>query len=350
MRWTSSSLGRWRAALVGAVLLGLLPTLAPAQTDVTTGRISGMVTDTDATALPGVTVECRNTETGFVVVAVTDEGGFYRCLNLPTGTYTMTASLDGFATATAENIRLIISQAPTVNFDLPSASVSETITVTAEETPVVEITNTQAATTIQTEQLEGLPNAGPRLPQPGAADAADPARLGARQPGDLGPARHQHQRHRRRRRLQQRLLRRHGGRRRGARAAGDLAGVDQGVLGDHQRRLGRVRALRRRLRQRDHQERLEQPARLAVLQRPAQQLHRGLRQRPRAGRAGEGAVRRLDRRPDPPRPAVLFRLLRPAGPGGQHPDRLDGARPAGLRRRIRSSSPLPSTSRPGTAT
>jgi hypothetical protein len=141
-----------------ALALGAAP--APAQTDVTTGRISGTVLDTDGSGLPGVTVECRNVETGYVAVAVTDERGFYRCLNLPTGTYTMTASLDGFATATAENIRLVINTAPTVNFDLPSASVSETITVTADETPVVEITNTQAATTIQTEQLEGLPSPG----------------------------------------------------------------------------------------------------------------------------------------------------------------------------------------------
>jgi hypothetical protein len=43
-----------------------------------------------------VTVETKNEETGLVVVAVTDADGFYRALNLPTGSYTITATLDGF--------------------------------------------------------------------------------------------------------------------------------------------------------------------------------------------------------------------------------------------------------------
>ena len=39
-------------------------------------------------------------------VTVTDENGFYRVLNLPTGMYEITAELDGFATATASLILL----------------------------------------------------------------------------------------------------------------------------------------------------------------------------------------------------------------------------------------------------
>jgi hypothetical protein len=131
-----------------------------AQTDVTTSRISGTVVGSDGTPLPGVTIEATNTETGLVQVAVTDEGGFFRVLNLPTGTYTVTASLDGFATATAENVRLLLGSTPTINFTLQSSTVSETITVTADELPVVEVTNTQVGTTIQSEQIDNLPSSG----------------------------------------------------------------------------------------------------------------------------------------------------------------------------------------------
>jgi len=68
-----------------------------AQTDVTTTRITGTVTAAaDGSPLPGATVETKNEETGLVVVAVTDADGFYRALNLPTGSYTITATLDGF--------------------------------------------------------------------------------------------------------------------------------------------------------------------------------------------------------------------------------------------------------------
>ncbi len=141
-----------------ALFVGLAP-FASAQTDVTTSRISGTVEDNDGTALPGVTVTATNTETGLQVTGVTDERGFYRLLNLPTGSYNLEAVLDGFATTTAENVRLLLGSTPTVNFTLQSASVSETITVTSE-VPVVEVTNTATGTTMQEEQIEALPVAG----------------------------------------------------------------------------------------------------------------------------------------------------------------------------------------------
>ncbi len=147
-----------RVWLVAALLLGgALPGLA--QTDVTTSRISGTVTDGEGAPLPGVTVEARNQETGLVVTAVTDEKGFYRLLNLPTGTYTVTASLEGFATLEQPNVRLLLGSAPTINFTMQTAQVADTITVT-DTVPVVEVTNTQIGTTIQSEQIENLPSAG----------------------------------------------------------------------------------------------------------------------------------------------------------------------------------------------
>ena len=145
-----------------AVLLLVLGLTGPvfAQTDVTTSRISGTVEDSEGAPLPGVTVTATNTETGLVQTTVTDERGFYRVRNLPTGTYKIEAALDGFATATADSVRLLLGSTPTINFNLQSSTVSETITVTAEELPVVEVTNTTIGTTIQSEQIENLPSAG----------------------------------------------------------------------------------------------------------------------------------------------------------------------------------------------
>ena len=150
---------RWVCALAALLSVCGLAGPALAQTDVTTSRISGTVEDSSKAPLPGVTVEAINIETDFKQLAVTDASGSYRILNLPTGTYRVTATLDGFATATAERVRLLIGSTPTVNFTLQSARVSETITVTAE-TPTVEVTNTQIGTTIQSEQLKNLPTPG----------------------------------------------------------------------------------------------------------------------------------------------------------------------------------------------
>ncbi len=137
-----------------AALIAAAPTLA--QTDVTTARISGAVRDTTGGALPGTTVEARNQQTGLVVSTVADERGSYRLLNLPTGLYTLTASLAGFAEAVQPDVRLVLGAAPTVDFILPSGAFAETMTVTAE-TPLVEVTRTTAGTTILTEQLTTLP-------------------------------------------------------------------------------------------------------------------------------------------------------------------------------------------------
>ncbi len=149
------TLTRWTFALASLLLLAGFATAAFAQTDVTTSRISGRVTDADGAALPGVTVEAKNQETGLQVVAVTTEDGRYRIFNLPTGSYSVTATLEGFGPANRE-IRLLIGEAPTLNFTLQPGTVTDSITVTSEA-PVVEVTNTTHGTTIQTEQIKQIP-------------------------------------------------------------------------------------------------------------------------------------------------------------------------------------------------
>lgn len=147
------SRGGWLAAL-GLALAWAVPSYA--QTDVTTTRVSGVVKEQSGSALPGATVEAKNQETGFVATAVTDAAGFYRLINLPTGMYTISAALDGFTTADQPDVRLSLNSTPTVNFNLQSSTVTETITVSAE-VPVVEVTNTAASTLINVEMVKNLP-------------------------------------------------------------------------------------------------------------------------------------------------------------------------------------------------
>jgi hypothetical protein len=159
MRKTTFFSLRWPAALFAAVLVFGLVGTALAQTDVTMTRISGTVKDADGGALPGATVEVKSLDTGRVVQAVTDSRGFYRVINLATGGYEITCGLTGFATAKKPDVRLVLGAAPTVDFTLQLAKASESITVTSE-VPLVEVTNTAASTTIQTEQLQQLPISG----------------------------------------------------------------------------------------------------------------------------------------------------------------------------------------------
>ena len=159
MTGTPSVRGRAFFGLALSLALAAGLATAPAllaQTDVTTSRISGTVRDTDGGALPGVSVEGRNQGTGLVQTAVTRSDGFYQLINLPTGMYTISAALSGFKPASRAEVRLDLGTTPTVDFRMQLSSVQESITVTSS-TPTVEVTNTSASTTIQTEQLKNLP-------------------------------------------------------------------------------------------------------------------------------------------------------------------------------------------------
>ncbi|MEZ5313694.1 MAG: TonB-dependent receptor [Thermoanaerobaculia bacterium] len=148
----NGTIRRWTLAL--ATLM--LATGAWAQTDVTTTRASGTITDEQGGALPGATVTIRNDETGLTASAVSDERGFYRLLNLPSGTYTLTVELEGFATAEKAGVRLILGSTPTLDVKMELSAIAETISVTSEA-PEVEVTNTAATTTITTEQIKNIP-------------------------------------------------------------------------------------------------------------------------------------------------------------------------------------------------
>ena len=86
------------------VLSCFLAFVAPAfaQTQITTGVIQGSVTDATNAALPGVTVEARNTGTNLSRVLTTGNDGRFVFLQLPSGTYTVTYTLAGFATLVQE--------------------------------------------------------------------------------------------------------------------------------------------------------------------------------------------------------------------------------------------------------
>jgi len=150
---------KWAAAACAALFVFGLAGVALAQTDVTTARLAGTVKDPDGGALPGATVEVKSLDTGRVVQAVTDNRGFYRILDLEVGRYDITCELAGFATAKRSGVRLLLGSALTVDFTLQLAGASESVTVTSA-VPLVEVANTAASTTIQTEQIQQLPSSG----------------------------------------------------------------------------------------------------------------------------------------------------------------------------------------------
>ncbi|HUJ12759.1 MAG TPA: TonB-dependent receptor [Thermoanaerobaculia bacterium] len=120
----------------------------------TTGAIEGTV-KTGGSPLPGVTVEVRSPSLQGVRTEVSDAQGLFRFTLLPAGTYTVTATLQGFNVVRQQNVRVDLNKTLTLDVTM-SAAASETITVTGAA-PVVDVTSTQQGVNITSQTLQALP-------------------------------------------------------------------------------------------------------------------------------------------------------------------------------------------------
>src|SRR5216684_2012383 len=143
--------------LIGGVLCSA-PQLGWAQ-NLTAGAIAGVVKDTTGAVLPGVTVEAASPALiEKVRVAVADDQGNYKIVDLRPGTYTVTFTLPGFSTFKREGIELTSGFTATANADLKVGSLEETVTVTGAS-PVVDVQNVRTQTVLSREALDALPTA-----------------------------------------------------------------------------------------------------------------------------------------------------------------------------------------------
>ena len=147
-------LARWAVFILALAVA--VPTVSLAQSDAATGSISGMVTDQDGSALPGVTVTCTNSETGFSRSRQTDATGRYALRLLPPGTYTLIAALDGFGRFEQQGVRAQVGSQVNLPIQLGLESVTEEIIVTSEA-PVLETTKASLTSTVSDEELQSLP-------------------------------------------------------------------------------------------------------------------------------------------------------------------------------------------------
>lgn len=141
------------AAFTLSIALAMLPTVAFAQGS--GGTLSGRATDEQGAALPGVTITAAEPSTGTSRVAVTDATGSYRFLSLYSGSYDVTAELDGFATSKAEGVEIQVASTRTLDFQMKIAGVEEIITV-EDVAPLVR-TEPSSGVVISRETLESLP-------------------------------------------------------------------------------------------------------------------------------------------------------------------------------------------------
>ena len=123
----------------------------------TTGAIAGTVRDTTGAVLPGVTVEAASPALiEKVRIAVTDQQGNYRIVDLRPGTYRATFTLPGFATYRREGIELTTGFTAPANAEMKIGSIEETVTVTGAS-PVVDVRGSGQQRVLSRELLDNVP-------------------------------------------------------------------------------------------------------------------------------------------------------------------------------------------------
>src|SRR5688572_6072188 len=139
-----------------AALVLMLGTIT-AQAQVTTGSITGTVTDASGAVLPGVSITLSGDRLiGGPQTQVSDESGTYRFDRLVPGSYNVKFELQGFRTVDRPDVRISAAFVATINGKMEVGSVSETITVTGES-PTVDVRSNLQQTVMDQEILEGVP-------------------------------------------------------------------------------------------------------------------------------------------------------------------------------------------------
>jgi len=146
-------------ALASLILMGMVQ---PAFAQSGDGNLVGYVKDEQGGVLPGVTVTARGAELIRPVTAVTDNAGYYRLLNLPPGTYTVTAQLPGFAIYKREAILMRAGSTFSVDIVLKIGALTETVSVSAE-TPMLDVSRPGNAITIDGQLLRSVPITSRRI-------------------------------------------------------------------------------------------------------------------------------------------------------------------------------------------
>jgi hypothetical protein len=131
----------------------------------TTSAIVGQATDATGAVVPGATVTVTSHDTGSKRSAKTDEAGRFNFPQLKPGSYAVRIEAQGFEPQEADKVFSGLGQRQTVNFLLRVARSNETVEVSSEA-PIINPSNANTSTTVDTPALEDLPNPGGDLTYP----------------------------------------------------------------------------------------------------------------------------------------------------------------------------------------
>jgi len=166
---TSSAL---RSMLLAAAATLTLATSALAQFN---ASLSGTVQDASGASIPGATVTLTNRATQVTQTTTSTGEGFYKFNSLPPAHYKIAVQANGFKASNFDDVSLDEGAPRNVDVKLSTGGASEQVTVSADQVPLLQTSDANIQTTIDSEEIKRLPTF-----------AADPYELLRTAPGIIG--------------------------------------------------------------------------------------------------------------------------------------------------------------------
>jgi hypothetical protein len=140
--------------VLGSIFVALISTLAAAQTF--RGAISGTVTDPSGSVVPNAQVTATDVATSIGHNTTTTSDGQFSFQDLPLGTYKVTVTAKGFATATADNVPVTAGTVYSLPVKLSIGKEATTVEVSAAAIALDTTTPTQTFT-IAEQAVQDIP-------------------------------------------------------------------------------------------------------------------------------------------------------------------------------------------------
>lgn len=145
---------------MGVVVAALFLTPAkPAWAQSSATSLRGTVTDPSGAVVVSADITLTNPTTGFSRTQQTDERGDYQFLQVPPGTYAVSAAAAGFGNSRRDNVQLLVNTPATLNFMLQVGSASTTVDVQGEA-PAVNTVDATIGNPFNAKQILAIPSEG----------------------------------------------------------------------------------------------------------------------------------------------------------------------------------------------
>jgi hypothetical protein len=150
-----------RVAAAFLIVLGvcLLGTTRSSAQSITSGDVTGIVTDPSGAAVPNASVTLTNVNTNSVQKATTNAAGSYSFAFTTPGAYKVEISASGFQTTDRTGLNVNAGSPTTVDVQLAVATASTSVNV-VEAPPLLQTENADTGTNVNAQMIQDLPNAG----------------------------------------------------------------------------------------------------------------------------------------------------------------------------------------------